>query len=403
METLRPGTSICIPVYRSAEFVGKALNSASAQTAQDIEILVSVDDGEADPDTVAVCRDAAARDPRIRIFVQNRQLNWTGNVNFLFDRIETETYSILFHDDYYDPAYIETLRTAMLSSPEAVLANCDLVWHGHPDSPDDARTSRSIAGSPLERMLDFLGTNDYVASTRGLSARIVLDRGARFTDRPFDGFAGDAVYRLRLLALGGATAVAAPLYNKWFRPGSITKKWKKWPAERLREGYVGLAGELALEIDRLHRDRLIGDDDLAALQTGARLYALERIRRTEVRDPAMTPLTHDEGPLAVPVLRAAAMIADMPEAVQPGMRQRLGNILTLEGHRARKRGELDTALERFEAAAAQGGDHAPAHAGLAVVRLRSGDRAGALAAAEHALALDSGVGGLEALKRRFDM
>ncbi len=399
----RPGTSICIPAYRSAAFIGTALDSARNQTAQDIEILVSVDDGTADPDTVAVCAAAAAEDPRIRVFVQDRQLNWTGNVNFLFDQVGTETYSILFHDDFYSPDYIAQLRVALEAAPGAMLLNSDLAWHGHPDDPEEPRICRDIAGTRLERVLDFFGTDDYVAATRGLSRRAVLEQGARFVHRPFNGFAGDAVYRIRLLALGDALTVSAPLYNKWFLPGSITKKWKKWPPERLRTGYLGLAEEIAAEIDRMQADLSLSADEARLMRVGARLYTLEKTRRTEVRDPELEPVSHDSGALALPVADLSAAMAGMPAPVQAGMRRRLANILTLEGQWARRREEFEIAVRRFEAAIAEDPGHAPAHSGLAVARMRTGDAAGARQAAELALAADPAVPGLEGLKRRFGL
>jgi len=63
-----PLVSVIIPAYNSGPYLGDAIDSMRAQTVREIEIIV-VDDGSTD-DSVAVARDRAARDPRVRVIVR---------------------------------------------------------------------------------------------------------------------------------------------------------------------------------------------------------------------------------------------------------------------------------------------------------------------------------------------
>lgn len=62
---MNPTVSVIIPAYNAESFIRAALDSASAQTLADIEIIV-VDDGSTDATAAAVSL-AAATDPRIRL------------------------------------------------------------------------------------------------------------------------------------------------------------------------------------------------------------------------------------------------------------------------------------------------------------------------------------------------
>ena len=69
----RPVVSFVISVYNGADFLGRSLDSALAQTYQDFEVVV-VDDGSKDQ-TANILRDYQRRDSRIRpIFQQNQGL-----------------------------------------------------------------------------------------------------------------------------------------------------------------------------------------------------------------------------------------------------------------------------------------------------------------------------------------
>src|SRR5690348_14159560 len=75
--------SVGMPLYNNARTVGRALESLLAQTERDLEIIVS-DDGSTD-DTRAIVDEYARRDSRIRVFYQQKNLNY-GNFRFVLAR-----------------------------------------------------------------------------------------------------------------------------------------------------------------------------------------------------------------------------------------------------------------------------------------------------------------------------
>jgi glycosyltransferase involved in cell wall biosynthesis len=71
--------SICIPTCNGADWLAECLDSALAQTVTDVEVVV-VDDASTD-DTAAIARGYAARDPRIRVHVNESRRGLAANWN----------------------------------------------------------------------------------------------------------------------------------------------------------------------------------------------------------------------------------------------------------------------------------------------------------------------------------
>ena len=67
-QSAAPAVSIIMPAYNAAAYLRETLDSVLAQTFTDFE-LIAVDDGSTD-ETPAILADYAARDPRIRVIVQ---------------------------------------------------------------------------------------------------------------------------------------------------------------------------------------------------------------------------------------------------------------------------------------------------------------------------------------------
>jgi len=91
----RPLVSLCVPTYNRAASLRATLPTVLNQDYPNLEILIS-DNGSSD-DTEAVCRDAAARDPRIRYFRQPCNIGLYQNHNFLIDRSRGD-FLCFFHD-----------------------------------------------------------------------------------------------------------------------------------------------------------------------------------------------------------------------------------------------------------------------------------------------------------------
>jgi succinoglycan biosynthesis protein ExoO len=73
-----PCVSVIVPAYNTADYLERALDSALAQTMSDLEVVV-VDDAFSD-NTLQVTRAAAARDSRVLVLHNERNLRFQGAV-----------------------------------------------------------------------------------------------------------------------------------------------------------------------------------------------------------------------------------------------------------------------------------------------------------------------------------
>ncbi len=102
-----PKVSVIVPVYRAEDTIGRCLTALQEQTLSDLE-LIFVDDCGGDG-SLACLRDAAAKDPRIRI-LQNPVNSGPGTSrNAGIEAANGEYLSFVDADDYPAPDFLELL------------------------------------------------------------------------------------------------------------------------------------------------------------------------------------------------------------------------------------------------------------------------------------------------------
>lgn len=110
-----PLVSVIIPAFNAERTLGETLESALAQTLQDIEVIV-IDDGSTDG-TREIARSFAARDPRVRIVVQEN-----GGVadarNAGINAARAPLVSPLDADDVWHPSFLEKVHAALTAGGE---------------------------------------------------------------------------------------------------------------------------------------------------------------------------------------------------------------------------------------------------------------------------------------------
>jgi glycosyltransferase involved in cell wall biosynthesis len=89
--------SIVMPTYNGMKYLEQAIHSVLSQKHQDWELIIS-DDGSTD-DTRKYL--AVLNDPRIRVYLQPKNLGIFGNLNFLFSCSANQITQILCQDDYF--------------------------------------------------------------------------------------------------------------------------------------------------------------------------------------------------------------------------------------------------------------------------------------------------------------
>jgi glycosyltransferase involved in cell wall biosynthesis len=121
-----PKVSVIIPVYNTAPYLRRCLDSVVAQTLRDIEIIC-VNDATTD-NAGEILREYVSRDERIKIieFTENRGVSVARNIGI--DIAKGEYIGFVDSDDYIDLSFYETLyRKAVQSSVEVVKGNIQLI------------------------------------------------------------------------------------------------------------------------------------------------------------------------------------------------------------------------------------------------------------------------------------
>jgi glycosyltransferase involved in cell wall biosynthesis len=248
--------TVCVPVYNAAAFVSETMEHIAAQTFRDFKVLVSIDRG--DDDSESVCRRMLS-DPRFEVVTQSMRLGWVGNVNALIARVDTPFFCITPHDDLLDPRYLEVMHNALTSEPSASCAYSDIQGFG---TMQPVISQPAVRGSRIERVLDVL-LNHYSAVTfRGLvRRRNEHDHPYLPTGIPRD-FAADAAWTMRLVLRGELLRIPELLYRKRYDDTSVHAGWSQGSrAEQLGlyAAMVAMCTRLALEeiTDSTERDEVL--------------------------------------------------------------------------------------------------------------------------------------------------
>jgi len=219
-----------VPAFEAEAFVGDCLEAARRQTYDRIAVHVAVD-ASADA-TERACREFEA-DARFRVDARAERLGWVGNVNYLLDRVETEFFFVLPHDDLLEPDYVASLRDSLSAAPEALVAYADVATFG---AVLELRSTPGLDGDLVERVLAMLASPTEGVPFRGLTRSWALRRGLRLHDNRHAGFGAHILWVLELLCHGPFVHVPRPLYRRWVRsdPASVVQGWdRRSPAERL--------------------------------------------------------------------------------------------------------------------------------------------------------------------------
>lgn len=137
--------SICIPAYNGAAYLAETLESVFAQTFTDFEVLV-VDDQSSD-DTLNIASSYAARDERIRLVQNPRNLGLVGNWNRCIELAQGEWIKFVFQDDLLEPNCLD--KMIAVARPEVGIVACKRGF-----------IFEDISESTRKNFLDYVGLYD---------------------------------------------------------------------------------------------------------------------------------------------------------------------------------------------------------------------------------------------------
>jgi glycosyltransferase involved in cell wall biosynthesis len=122
--TVSPQVTVGVPVYNGAESLAAALDNIAGQSFREIEIVIS--DNASTDRSAEICRDFAARDPRVRYIRQPATLVAPYNFAFLVKEARAPYFMWAAHDDVRDLDFIAHLKAALDADAGAALAFGDL-------------------------------------------------------------------------------------------------------------------------------------------------------------------------------------------------------------------------------------------------------------------------------------
>lgn len=117
-----PRLAIGIPVYNGEAYIASVLDCFAAQTFGDYEIVVC--DNASTDGTYDICVQYASRDPRVRVYRNEKNLGAIGNFNRVFElSSRTEFFRWAASDDLCHPRYLESCIRILDENPDVVLAH----------------------------------------------------------------------------------------------------------------------------------------------------------------------------------------------------------------------------------------------------------------------------------------
>jgi glycosyltransferase involved in cell wall biosynthesis len=226
-----PKVTALVPCYNAAEFIDRTLDSLAAQTWPDLEILIG-DDCSADS-TLSIVQRFAANQSNVRLVTRESNLGWLRNSNDLMSQAQGELMFFAFHDDLVAPTYVERLVSALRDRPNAIMAFSDVeVTEIDGSCSVCAFTSLTNVTGAVKRAVAFLyGRQDWWVPNRGLFYAEAFHRIGGIKPNDCGEYSADHTWLLHMALLGDFVRVPEVLCWKFYKNGSLSKRWTHTPAE----------------------------------------------------------------------------------------------------------------------------------------------------------------------------
>lgn len=222
-----PKVTALVPAYQSAAFIQPTLDSLSAQTYKNFNIIISVD--MCSDDTYNICMQHRKRDPRFTVLKQTeQQLGYVGNCNFLLNQADADYVCFSFHDDLLSPTFIEKLAAALNEKPEAILSYPDITCTQVDGTTEeinytdiDNLQNRVNRGALMLEQKKF-----WWVPNRGLFRLQQARQIDGLKSHEAGDFSADWPWLFHMSLLGEFVRVPENLCHKIFQQESLSKNWE---------------------------------------------------------------------------------------------------------------------------------------------------------------------------------
>lgn len=210
-----PRVSIGLPVYNGGGYLRQSIETLLAQSFTDFELVIS--DNASTDGSEAVCREFAARDPRVRYTRLAENIGGVANHNRVASLATGEYFMWAASDDHWHPDYLRRCVEVLDHDPAVVVVfaiNAQMDDAGQPLKPVPPGPSLAIADA-YQRFR--LSTEIYrtIEPFYGLMRRSALLRVKPMVKHP--GF--DRILFAELALLGPLRQIDEPLYVRRIHAG----------------------------------------------------------------------------------------------------------------------------------------------------------------------------------------
>ncbi len=288
-----PIVSIIVPVFNTAGFLPRCLDSLLAQTLRDIEI-VCVDDGSTDG-SAEILRDYVARDERVvAVFQENHGVEWARSV--AMEKARGQYVMFCDSDDAYKPQMCERM-VATIKANETDFAVCGTTLHGE----FDAKYVKRHAKVDLARISVSELRRDDCLWNKIFKKELIDRSGLRFPRDPAIRRGFDSVFCFCYSLLAGtASTLSEELLDHYRREGSIQDRQRGMRLRSTLDAIYSLPVILDF-MDRnnlydRNRDRFLKWYDTVLRRCFRFIFPKELATGLRVVSETMGPRRHDVGP-----------------------------------------------------------------------------------------------------------
>lgn len=223
-----PRVSIGMPVYNGEKFIEAAIESISAQTYDEFELIIS--DNASTDRTATICLDYAARDKRIHYYRNDENLGAAPNFNRVFELSTGEYFKWAACDDVIAPEFISQCLEALDQNSTVVLcySRSNIIDENGQFLGVHKLRATSDSSKPHIRFRDLALKPDTGFQVFGLMRANVAKKTALIGNYP----ASDLVFLAELALYGKFLELPAPLFFPRYHPDQSTKG--SWSVERDR-------------------------------------------------------------------------------------------------------------------------------------------------------------------------
>ena len=246
--TPAPRVTVGVPVYNGEKYLAHCLDSLLAQTYSDIEILIC--DNASTDRTEQICRDYAARDPRVRYLRNPVNIGLGGNFRRVLELARGEYFKAAAADDWCGPEFIARCVTALDGSPLSVLAYPRTRIVDDAGNPvNDCEDSLGVSSSsPSERFIHLMQTIRLCNALYGVTRTAVLRKTGWLAEYR----TADSVLLAELSLFGKFQEIPEFLFFRRFHAGDTSKLSKSGEMdEYLKPGGTRRIGMLCVAWHRL--------------------------------------------------------------------------------------------------------------------------------------------------------